>query len=83
MKRIETKRASIVLPVLVFHGTEDKLTEPDGSREFASKVGSTDCTLLIHDGSYHETLNDLDRDRVIQGLIDWTIVRADLQRSRA
>jgi alpha-beta hydrolase superfamily lysophospholipase len=34
------------------------------------------------DGSYHETLNDLDRDRVIRELIDWTLVRADLARSK-
>ena len=42
MARIEAKRASIMLPLLVFHGTADKLTEPDGSREFDANVGSTD-----------------------------------------
>jgi alpha-beta hydrolase superfamily lysophospholipase len=82
MARIEAKRASIMLPVLVFHGTADKLTEPDGSRKFDANVGSTDRTLLMVEGSYHETLNDLDRDRVIRALIDWTLVRADLSRSR-
>ena len=82
MARIEAKRASIMLPVLVFHGTADKLTEPDGSREFDANVGSTDRTLLMLEGSYHETMNDLDRDRVIRALIDWTLVRADLSRSR-
>lgn len=82
MTRIETKRASTALPLFVFHGTDDKLTEPDGSREFEAATSSTDSTLLMLEGSYHETLNDLDRDRVIRALIDWTLVRADLQRSR-
>jgi alpha-beta hydrolase superfamily lysophospholipase len=83
MAHIERKRGSIRLPVLVFHGSQDKLTEPEGSREFAAGVGSTDCTLEIFEGSYHETLNDLDRDRVIRMLIDWTSVRAELARTRA
>ncbi|WP_213779076.1 alpha/beta fold hydrolase [Caballeronia sp. dw_276] len=82
MARIEAKRASIKLPLFVFHGTHDALTNPDGSREFEAHAGSTDKTLLMLEGSYHETLNDLDRDRVIKALIDWTLVRADLQRMR-
>jgi acylglycerol lipase len=82
MARIEAKRGAITLPLFVFHGTHDALTNPDGSREFEANAGSLDKTLLMLDGSYHETLNDLDRDRVIKALIDWTIMRADLQRTR-
>ncbi|MEM5424225.1 alpha/beta hydrolase [Paraburkholderia ferrariae] len=71
MKRIETGRAQLRLPVLIWHGTEDKLTEPEGSRAFGANVGSPDRTLTLYEGSYHETLNDLDRERVIGALIDW------------
>lgn len=76
MARIERGRAALRLPVLVYHGTEDKLTEPEGSRDFAARVGSPDCTLTIYEGSYHETMNDLDRERVIEALIDWIGKRA-------
>jgi acylglycerol lipase len=82
MRRIAARRTSIDLPLFVFHGTIDALTNPDGSREFEANTGSADTTLLILEGSYHETLNDLDRDRVIKALIDWTLVRAELGRSR-
>lgn len=82
MARIAARRALITLPLFVFHGTHDALTNPDGSREFEANTGSLDKTLLILEGSYHETLNDLDRDRVIKALVDWTLVRADLQRMR-
>lgn len=71
MTRIAGARETLRLPVLVFHGSDDKLTEPEGSREFARHVGSPDCTLAIYEGSYHETMNDLDRSRVIDALIDW------------
>ncbi|MFS2168595.1 alpha/beta hydrolase, partial [Variovorax sp. Varisp62] len=30
-----------------------------------------------YEGSYHETMNDLDRDRVISGLIAWIVQRVD------
>jgi acylglycerol lipase len=71
MRRIEAGRASLRVPVLIWHGTEDKLTEPDGSRNFAAHAGSPDLTLTIYEGSYHETLNDLDRERVIGALTGW------------
>jgi alpha-beta hydrolase superfamily lysophospholipase len=71
MKRIEAGRAQLRLPVLIWHGTEDKLTEPEGSRAFGANVGSPDCTLTLYEGSYHETLNDLDRERVITAMMDW------------
>lgn len=76
MTRIERGRAGLRMPLLVYHGTADKLTEPEGSRAFGHHAGSPDKTLTLHEGSYHETMNDLDRDRVIGALIDWIEKRA-------
>jgi alpha-beta hydrolase superfamily lysophospholipase len=76
MARIERGRAGLRIPLLVFHGTADKLTEPEGSREFGAHAGSPDKTLTLHEGSYHETMNDLDRDRVIDALVEWIEKRA-------
>ncbi|WP_025603075.1 alpha/beta hydrolase [Burkholderia sp. WSM2230] len=71
MARIGRGRAGLRLPLLVYHGTADKLTEPEGSRAFGQHAGSPDKTLRLYEGSYHETMNDLDRDRVIGDLIEW------------
>ena len=76
MARIERGRADLRVPLLVYHGTADKLTEPGGSRAFGAHAGSPDKTLTLHDGSYHETMNDLDRDRVIGELIAWIQARS-------
>lgn len=76
MERIERGRAALRLPVLVYHGTADKLTEPEGSRAFAAHVGSPDCTLTLYEGAYHETMNDLDRDSVIDALTQWILAHA-------
>ncbi|WP_342703859.1 lysophospholipase [Burkholderia arboris] len=75
MTRIESGRGALRVPVLVYHGTEDKLTEPDGSRAFGARVGSPDRTLTLYEGGFHETMNDLDRDRVIDALIAWIHAR--------
>ncbi|MDN7614041.1 alpha/beta hydrolase [Burkholderia cepacia] len=76
MARIESGRGGLRVPVLVYHGTEDKLTEPDGSRAFGARVGSPDRTLTLYEGGFHETMNDLERDRVIDALIAWIHARA-------
>ncbi|AHI72873.1 PGAP1-like family protein [Burkholderia thailandensis E264] len=76
MRRIEAGRAALRVPVLVYHGTADKLTEPDGSRDFGRHVGSPDRTLTLYEGNYHETMNDLERERVIGAQIDWIAARA-------
>ena len=81
MERVAVKRGAITLPLLVLHGTADAICDPAGSREFEANTASTDSTLTIYEGSAHETLNDLDRDRVIRELIDWTLVRADYART--
>jgi acylglycerol lipase len=76
MERIERGRATLRIPVLIYHGSDDKLTEPEGSRAFAAQVGSPDRTLILYEGSYHETMNDLDRERVIDALIAWIANRS-------
>jgi len=83
MERVAARRGEITLPILVFHGSEDAICDPAGSREFEANAGSADSTLAIHVGSAHETLNDLDRDRVIRELIDWVLVRADYARTHS
>jgi acylglycerol lipase len=77
MQRIEQGRAGLRMPLLVWHGTDDKLTEPDGSRDFGAHAGSFDKTLTFYEGSYHETMNDLDRDRVIASLAGWILKRSE------
>ncbi|MFM0253949.1 alpha/beta hydrolase [Paraburkholderia sediminicola] len=79
MARIERGRAGLRVPLLVYHGTADKLTEPERSREFGQHAGSPDKTLTLHEGSYHETMNDIDRDRVIGALIEWIEKRVEVR----
>jgi acylglycerol lipase len=67
--------SDITLPVLILHGGLDKAAKPSGSKHFYEKAGSIDKTLKIYDGSFHDPLNDLDREAVIADIIHWILAR--------
>jgi acylglycerol lipase len=62
--------AEFTLPLLIYHGTADPLTSPEGSKEFASKVKG-DVTLKLFDGGFHETHHDVNMDELIKLLVGW------------
>lgn len=69
--RFERDFGTITLPVLILHGTSDKATRPDGSQEFFDAAGSADKQLILYDGYYHDLLNDVGREAVMEDIIGW------------
>jgi acylglycerol lipase len=61
----------ITLPVLILHGTHDKATRPSGSQLFFDQTGSTDKTLKLYEGGFHDLLNDIDKDTVMADITSW------------
>jgi acylglycerol lipase len=61
----------IRLPLLILHGTEDRATKPSGSRFFLDNAGSTDKTLKLYEGHYHDLLRDLGKDAVMDDINAW------------
>jgi len=62
--------AEFPLPLLLMHGTLDRLTYAKGTQEFAERVPGF-CTLKLWDGLYHEIFNEPEKDQVIAYLIEW------------
>ena len=58
-------------PVLLIHGTADKATDPEGSRQFYATVPARDKTLHIVEDGYHELLNDVKRDETLRVVMRW------------
>lgn len=74
-ERFEREFGRITLPVLILHGTDDKATRPDGSQQFFRDAGSADKTLKLYDGYYHDLLNDLGREQVMDDIAGWIDAR--------
>jgi alpha-beta hydrolase superfamily lysophospholipase len=70
-ERFEREFDRITLPVLILHGTDDKATRPDGSQQFFDEAGSSDKTLKLYEGHYHDLLNDYGREQVIADILAW------------
>ncbi len=62
--------AEFPLPLLLVHGTADKLTSAPASQQFAAKVRG-DCTLKLWEGFYHETHNEPEQGEVLGFMVDW------------
>jgi acylglycerol lipase len=70
-ERLRVEFPRIKLPLLVLHGTKDNAAKADGSRFFSETAGSTDKTLKLYDGAYHDLLNDLGKETVATKILDW------------
>ena len=70
-QRLKQEFGLITLPVLILHGTLDKATKPSGSQHFYEMAGSTDKTLKLYEGHYHDLLNDIDKEVVMADILSW------------
>ena len=63
--------SQLQVPILLVHGSADKVNDVQGSEEIFERITTTDKTLKIYPGSYHEPHNDLDRNQVMNDLVHW------------
>ncbi|AYB30911.1 alpha/beta hydrolase [Chryseolinea soli] len=75
-ERLKKEFSTIQIPLFIIHGSEDKATRPSGSEFFYKQASSTDKTLKIYEGHYHDMLNDLDKEVVMGDILDWLNQRA-------
>jgi alpha-beta hydrolase superfamily lysophospholipase len=74
-ERFDREFPRITLPVLILHGTADKATRPDGSQQFFDQASSADKELKLYEGHYHDLLNDLGREQVMDDIVHWIEAR--------
>ena len=65
----------IDIPILATHGADDKLVDPQSSIEIIDKVSSSDKTLKLFEGLYHEPMNEVpdERKKVIDLISNWIL----------
>lgn len=73
--RLKQSFGQFTLPVFILHGTEDKATKPSGSQFFFDHAGSTDKTLKLYEGHFHDLLNDVGKEGVLTDIQGWLDAR--------
>lgn len=74
-ERLKAAFPQITLPLLIIHGTADRAAKASGSQRFYEHAGSTDKTLKLYDGRYHDPLNDLGKEEVFTDILAWIETR--------
>ncbi len=74
-ERLKEEFPHITLPVLILHGTADKVTNPKGSQLFYETAGSRDKMLKLYDGHVHDLLADIGREKVMGDIRAWIAER--------
>lgn len=71
MRRIPERAPQISIPILIMHGSDDRLAEPEGSKMLYEKVSSIDKTLKLYGSFYHEIFNEPENSEVLSDIESW------------
>ena len=61
----------LTLPTLIIVGTGDTIAAASGGCAIYARAESTDKTLAVYHGMYHETLHEVNRHHVYDGILSW------------
>ena len=75
IKEIESKSNEFEYPVLMLHGTGDKLTNPKGTEEFFRNIASKDKTFHRYPDLYHELINEIEKEEIMEDILKWIVDR--------
>ena len=82
-ERLKENMPKFNAPVLIIHGTDDKATRPAGSQYFYDNAGSSDKTLKLYEGHFHDLLADVDKEIVMGDILAWLDARIPKEEAAA
>ncbi|MBD2138553.1 lysophospholipase [Anabaena sp. FACHB-1237] len=59
------------VPLLILHGSADRVTLPEGSKRFYEKVNYVDKLRIEYEGAYHDLHCDINYAEVMEDLSNW------------
>ncbi|KAH9288242.1 hypothetical protein KI387_032359 [Taxus chinensis] len=78
-RELQSRFSEVVLPLLIVHGSDDVVCDPECVRALYDKAGSADKTLRVHEGLWHQLVGESkeDVDKVFGEVYDWLRDRAE------
>jgi acylglycerol lipase len=62
-------------PLLLIHGTDDRLCSAEGAEQYVRASSSADVTVRLYPEGRHEMLNEINRDDVMRDIWQWLDAR--------
>lgn len=82
-ERLKENMPRFTVPMFIIHGTDDKATRYQGSQYFYDNSGSTDKTLKLYEGHYHDLLADIGKEEVMADILAWVNERIPAETAAA
>ncbi|MFN7291043.1 MAG: lysophospholipase [Pirellula sp.] len=64
------RASQLATPTLIIHGTADRITSAEASREFAERAGSI-CEIKLWQNMLHDLHFEMAKDQVLGHVVDW------------
>ena len=71
IERVQSGAKSLSVPLLMLHGSADRMVPPDGSRRFFAQVAYPDREYREYFGAYHGLFADINFVEVLEDLRRW------------
>jgi alpha-beta hydrolase superfamily lysophospholipase len=68
---MQPRLEALRLPLLVIHGSADKLVSPSTTDFVAAHAGTDDLTVKVYDRGYHESHNEPNKKAVLDDIVAW------------
>jgi alpha-beta hydrolase superfamily lysophospholipase len=68
---VQMHAANLQVPLLIQHGSADRIALPDGSRRFVAAVTAPDTEMIEYPDAFHQIHNDICREAVTADLLSW------------
>lgn len=71
IQRVQAGARDFAIPLLILHGSDDRMVPPAGSRRFFAGARLADREFHEYPGAYHGLFADLNREEVLSDLERW------------
>jgi alpha-beta hydrolase superfamily lysophospholipase len=71
MENVGDLSTRITLPLLVMHGTKDRLASLEATKTMFELIGASDKELAIYPGFYHELFNETEKQQIFDRVTEW------------
>jgi acylglycerol lipase len=78
--RVQEDASRLVTPLLILHGSADRMVPPDGSRQFFRRTRLADREFREYPDAYHCLFADLNHEEVLQDLERWIVAHLSVGR---